>query len=66
MRGRSTLRSAERRFHDRTAIDVLHGETAITHYKRLAYQDGLSLISLKLETGRTHQIRVHMKSIGHH
>ena len=46
-------------------IDVLHGETAITHYKRLAYQDGLSLISLKLETGRTHQIRVHMKSIGH-
>ena len=28
-------------------IDVLHGETAITHYKRLAYQDGLSLISLK-------------------
>ena len=46
-------------------IDVLHGETAITHYKRLAYQDGLSLISLKLETGRTHQIRVNMKSIGH-
>ena len=46
-------------------IDVLHGETAITHYKRLAYKDCLSLISLKLETGRTHQIRVHMKSIGH-
>ena len=46
-------------------IDVLHGETAITHYKRLAYQDGLSLLSLKLETGRTHQIRVHMKAIGH-
>lgn len=46
-------------------IDELYGETAITHYKRLAYQDGLSLLSLKLETGRTHQIRVHMKSIGH-
>ena len=49
-------------------IDVLHGETAITHYKRLANQNGLSLISLvqlQLETGRTHQIRVHMKSIGH-
>ena len=45
--------------------EVASGETAITHYKRLAYQDGLSLISLKLETGRTHQIRVHMKSIGH-
>ena len=46
-------------------IDELYGETAITHYKRLAYQDGLSLLSLKLETGRTHQIRVHMKAIGH-
>ena len=46
-------------------IDVLHGETAITHYKRLAYQDGLSLISLKLETGRTHQIRVHFSWLGH-
>ena len=46
-------------------IDVLHGETAITHYKRLAYQDGLSLISLKLETGRTHQIRVHFSWLSH-
>lgn len=41
------------------------GETARTHYKRLAYKNGYSLASLKLETGRTHQIRVHMKYIGH-
>lgn len=57
------------------------GERAVTHYRRLAYADapsdcvhdktssshekGFSLVSLKLETGRTHQIRVHMKSIGH-
>ena len=46
-------------------IDYRNGETAITHYKRIAFKDGLSLIGLKLETGRTHQIRVHMKSIGH-
>lgn len=46
-------------------VDFTNGERAITHYKRLFYQDGLSLLLLSLETGRTHQIRVHMKYIGH-
>lgn len=46
-------------------VDFLNGETAITHYRRLFYRDGLSLISLHLETGRTHQIRVHMSDLGH-
>ena len=43
------------------------GEKAITHYKRIAYDapKDLSLVELHLETGRTHQIRVHMKHIGH-
>ncbi len=41
------------------------GEFARTHYKRLEYKKGYSLASLKLDTGRTHQIRVHMKYIGH-
>lgn len=41
------------------------GLEAITHYKVLQHKNGLSLIKLKLETGRTHQIRVHMKAIGH-
>jgi 23S rRNA pseudouridine1911/1915/1917 synthase len=46
-------------------VDEVSGEYACTHYKRLQYQNGYSLVSLKLATGRTHQIRVHMKHIGH-
>ena len=41
------------------------GEFARTHYRRLEYKNGYSLVSLKLDTGRTHQIRVHMKYIVH-
>ena len=40
------------------------GEPARTHFTRLETRNGLSLVSLKLETGRTHQIRVHMSYIG--
>ena len=46
-------------------VDEMQGDYACTHYKSLAYNNGFSLVSLKLETGRTHQIRVHMKHIGH-
>ena len=41
------------------------GTPACTRYRRLLYKNGYSLVSLCLETGRTHQIRVHMKFIGH-
>jgi 23S rRNA pseudouridine1911/1915/1917 synthase len=46
-------------------VDLLHGQTAITHYTSLAYKNNYSLASIVLETGRTHQIRVHMQYIGH-
>jgi 23S rRNA pseudouridine1911/1915/1917 synthase len=41
------------------------GKHAVTHYKVLERFGYVTLISCKLETGRTHQIRVHMKYIGH-
>lgn len=42
-----------------------NGQSAITHYKSTPLSDSLSLVKLHLDTGRTHQIRVHMKEIGH-
>ena len=45
-------------------VDYEKGEHAITHYQRIKYINGHSLLSIHLETGRTHQIRVHMKHIG--
>lgn len=46
-------------------VDIKNGDKAITHYRVLATNDGLSLLELQLDTGRTHQIRVHMQAIGH-
>ena len=45
-------------------IDSVGGERAVTHYTLKEYKTGHSLLSIHLETGRTHQIRVHMKHIG--
>lgn len=46
-------------------VDFNTGERAVTHYKRIAHTATHSLLSLTLETGRTHQIRVHMKYLGY-
>lgn len=45
-------------------IDFENGESAVTHYRTVAEQNGHSLVELHLETGRTHQIRIHMKYLG--
>ena len=42
-----------------------NGKKSITHYEVLKEFDNYSLVHCKLETGRTHQIRVHMQAIGH-
>ena len=47
------------------AINEKNGKDAITHYKVLERFDKYTYMEFKLETGRTHQIRVHMASIGH-
>lgn len=47
------------------AVNVPNGKDAITHYHVLESYDRFTYIECQLETGRTHQIRVHMKSIGH-
>ena len=58
-----------RHLKDRLQMDVFvdgsHGKEAVTHYKVLERFGYVTLVSCRLETGRTHQIRVHMKHIGH-
>lgn len=58
-----------RHVKDRMQMAVFEDETigkpAVTHYKVLERLGYVTLISCKLETGRTHQIRVHLKHIGH-
>jgi 23S rRNA pseudouridine1911/1915/1917 synthase len=58
-----------RSMKDRKIIDVYpngdHGKDAITHYELIESFKNVSLIKCNLETGRTHQIRAHMKYLGH-
>ena len=44
---------------------VSGGKNAVTHYRVLERLTGAALVECRLETGRTHQVRVHMQSIGH-
>ena len=51
---------------DRKKVVVkVDGKTAVTHFEVLKEYEFISLVKLNLKTGRTHQIRVHMHSIGH-
>ena len=58
-----------RSLKDRKVMDVFpdgsHGKHAVTHYSVVERFGYVTLVECKLETGRTHQIRAHMKYIGH-
>lgn len=45
-------------------VDFDRGEPAVTHYHLVREANGHNLVSLQLETGRTHQIRIHLKHLG--
>lgn len=49
----------------RMSVHAKNGKRAVTHYKVLERFGAFTFIQCELETGRTHQIRVHMASIGH-
>tara|TARA_R110000850_G_scaffold203228_1_gene329431 strand:- start:38532 stop:39575 length:1044 start_codon:yes stop_codon:yes gene_type:complete len=58
-------RHPKNRLQNMVYEDGSQGKEAVTHYKVLERLGYVTLVSCKLETGRTHQIRVHMKHIGH-
>ncbi len=55
----------DRGVRTRMAVDVAEGRPAVTHLRLLEDLGRVALLEARLETGRTHQIRVHLESVGH-
>ncbi|NLJ57552.1 MAG: RluA family pseudouridine synthase [Tissierellia bacterium] len=65
--GSGTIDAPITRLNEEDIVRVVHpsGKESITHYKAEKTYNNITLVKLKLITGRTHQIRVHMKHLGH-
>ncbi|OVE99166.1 23S rRNA pseudouridine(1911/1915/1917) synthase [Companilactobacillus bobalius] len=64
-KGKITAPLGRSKFDRKKQAVVEDGRHAVTHFEVLEQFEDYSLLKLKLETGRTHQIRVHMQYIGH-
>jgi len=62
---RGAIGRSERDRKKMALVSEGRGKRAVTHYRTLEVLSGAALIECRLETGRTHQVRVHLASIGH-
>ncbi|MCB0370065.1 MAG: RluA family pseudouridine synthase [Bdellovibrionales bacterium] len=61
----SSIRDSKKKIIRTQLNDPITGKLAITNFKNLISKNNLSLVELHLETGRTHQIRVHLSELGY-